>query len=281
MTLPAATEPNIHPGWKAELHLGFRVGHDRTILAENSHFGPLRVQQPLYPEGPVCHACILHPPGGVVGGDELLIDVKVEPSAHALSTTPGATKFYRTDGRKAVQRQQLQIDNATFEWFPQDTILFPGAEAELETRIELTGEARFIGWEVICLGLPTRNETFAPGTLKNKLAVYRENKPLFIDQLRVSCAKDLDSPAGLRSFPVVATFLATGVQSPPIDELRELMPENNQEQLTGFTLQHDLLIGRFLGYSTFAARNIFQTIWTKLRPAIAGRQACPPRIWST
>lgn len=280
MTVSPIPAENSTGGWQGRLCLGFVVRDSTTILAENSHHGPLRVQLPLYPEGGVCHTCILHPPGGLVGGDRLELHLAAGEGAHALLTTPGATKFYRSAGLPAVQHQYLTVRGGTLEWFPQDTILFPGAEAEITTEIRLEGEAVFIGWEVLCLGLPTRNERFSHGRLRNRLALYRDGRPLFLERLNVSGEDDLASPAGLRNWPVTATFLATGVKEAYLAELRALLPQDGGS-LTGITLLDDLLVGRYLGSSTFEAREIFQNLWAGLRPLLLGRKACPPRIWST
>ncbi len=268
-------------GWQAGLRLGYTKRKDGvTILAENSHHGPLRVQQPLYPEGGVCHTCILHPPGGVVGGDRLEVRLSVEPAAHVQVTTPGATKFYRSGGRVAGQHQALLVRGGTLEWFPQDNIVFPGAEAEIVTEIRLSGEASFLGWEVLCLGLPSRGERFVSGSLTSRLALYRENRPLFLERLEVAGPEDLDSPAGLRGLPVTATMLATGVGEEHLPGLAERLPAQGQT-LAAMTLMDDLLVVRYLGSSTFEAREIFQDLWSRLRPQLLGRNACPPRIWST
>ena len=121
-----------------------------------SHRGPLVVQRPFLPEGPgVCHVYVLHPPGGLVGGDELTIDVEVDAGAHALVTTPAASKVYRTTGAVARQVQRLRVaGGATLEWLPQEAILYDGARAALETRVELATGARFIGIDAVCFGLP-------------------------------------------------------------------------------------------------------------------------------
>ena len=275
---PAGTADN---GWRARLKLGYETRGGKTVLAENSHSGPLQVQKPLYPEGEVCHTCILHPPGGVVGGDRLAIELSVSANGHALVTTPGATKFYRSGGEPAIQIQNLDVHGGLLEWFPQDSIIFPGARARIETNINLKGAAVFIGWEVLCLGLPTKNERFSSGTMHSSIRLYQDGRPLFIDRLGITSEKDLDSPAGLRGYPVCATLLATGVAKETIEKLRQLLPENSETFLTGMTMQNGLLVCRYLGGSTFEARSIFQSIWTGLRPSLANRDACPPRIWST
>lgn len=270
----------VTSGWQAELSLAYAVAGETTILTDNRHRGPLRVQRPLYPEGGVCHTCILHPPGGVVGGDSLRLELGVQPGAHALLTTPGATKFYRSGGRSASQRQMLAVRGGTLEWLPQETIAFPGAEAELVTEVRLEGGAQYVGWEILCLGLPTRGEAFIAGRFEGRLALYRDGRPLFIDRLRVADAGDLNSVIGLRRHPVTGCFLATGVSRDMAEELGASLTRQGGD-LTGLTLLGEVLVARYLGESGLAAREFFTELWTRLRPRLLGRNACPPRIWST
>ena len=137
------SHPDTKLGWKAALNLGFEKPQDKTVLANRSQSGPLTVQRPFYPEGDVCHLYILHPPGGVVGGDELHINVDLKKQASTLITTPGATKFYRSTrldegGKLSQQIQTLKVaDNCALEWFPQENIFFNGTHTHLSTRVEL------------------------------------------------------------------------------------------------------------------------------------------------
>ncbi len=274
-------QPKTADGWTARLDLEYAARQDRTVLVRNRHRGPLVVQRPLYPEKEVCHTCILHPPGGVVGGDRLEIAVLAGAGANALLTTPGATKFYRSGGRRAVQNQHLHIDDgAVLEWFPQDNILFPGAEAVINTRIDLAHGARFMGWEILCLGLPVNGRRFAGGSLVTRLSLHRESRPLLLERLRIVEENDLDRCAGLRSFPVTATFIATNGTADMLSPLRELVTRE-EEALYGVTLVDEVLVARYLGHSTFAAHELFMDIWSILRPEITGRGACAPRIWAT
>lgn len=75
--------PEHSPIWHAELHLGFARQSERTVLRENRHRGPLRVQKALYPEGEaICQAIVLHPPSGIAGGDHLAIWAEVGVGPH-------------------------------------------------------------------------------------------------------------------------------------------------------------------------------------------------------
>jgi urease accessory protein len=170
---------NAPAGWQAELRLRFgtRADFPGTALLERRHRGPLVVQRPFHPEGDPCHVYVVHPPGGVVGGDELAIHAAVEPGAHAVVTTPAATKFYRCDARRSIQMQELRVRDATLEWLPQENIFYRGADVRTATRVHLEGESRFIGWEIACLGLPARGERFDTGRLALDLELWRSGEP--------------------------------------------------------------------------------------------------------
>ena len=273
-------------GWKAKLELGYVARETRTVLKHRSRFGPLSVQRAFYPEGEVCHSYVLHPPGGVVGGDELLIEVSVGENAKALITTPGATKFYRSLGALAKQTQHLTVEKGgCLEWLPQETIFFPEANAALETTIQLAPDARYIGWEVQCLGRPTNKETFDSGKLLFSTDLRRDGKPLYKERLLVDGKNDLAALAGLNGYPVTATLIAL----PASDEVLQLARQHCEDHMqqykadgfAGATLLNDVLVVRYLGNSTELAHRLFRNIWLSIRPLVNGLDAVPPRIWST
>ncbi len=265
-------------GWQAELELGFAPRPGRTALVHRRQRGPLAVQRPFYPEGEACHLYLLHPPGGVVGGDTLNIQAEAASGSHALVTTPGATKFYLSAGDMAYQTQSLRIqDNASLEWLPQENIFFPGAISQLKTRIELAEGARFIGWETQCLGRPVIGESFDSGLADFQLQIARDGQPLLLDRLTLTPER-LNGAAGLRGLPVSATLVATPASQADLEQVRELIADAPS---TGATLLGDLLVLRYLGDSTEQCRKLFIQAWAAIRPSIIDRAPCPPRIWST
>jgi urease accessory protein len=265
------------PGWQASLSLGFRKSPARTVLAERRHRGPLSVQRPLYPEGDLCHVYLLHPPGGVAGGDELNVQARVEPGAQALVTTPGATKFYRSAGPVASLTQELRVQDGTLEWLPQENIFFPGAVAEIHTRVILEGAGLFIGWEINCLGRTVLKERFEPGRALFHFSLYRQGRPILLERLNLNGAETLDGPAGLRGQPVIGTLVATLEDGSSLDGLRDSLSGDE----LALTWVDGLLVARYLGDSTERARNCFVALWQRLRPVVIGRPPCAPRIWNT
>lgn len=240
----------------------------------------MSVQRAFYPEADLCHVYLLHPPGGVVGGDSLDIHVDVAANAKALITTPGAGKFYRSSGATALQQQSLKVCAGSLEWLPQENILFPGAEVALSTEIRLDNQARFIGWEINCLGRPAINERFDHGQAVFKFALWRDGRPLLLERQSISGETSLNGSAGLRGYPVVAALYATLDEPAIIDKVRAGISEE-EHCLLGITHTEGVLIARYLGDSTEQARACFKRIWKDLRPTVLNRPACEPRVWNT
>ncbi len=153
--------------WHAQLDLGLVKTDRGTVLRRCSHKGPLYVQKPFYPEGrELAHLYLLHPPGGMVSGDDLRISVTTEENAQALITTPGAGRVYRARPDRRLQKQHIQLNveaNSTLEWLPLENIIFPDASTDLSMDIQLAEGASVIAWEITCFGLPASGEAFDSG----------------------------------------------------------------------------------------------------------------------
>lgn len=266
--------------WHARLELGFSRSGSRTVLARRRHVGPLIVQRPFYPEGGICHVYLVHPPGGIVGGDALELQVQVDPAAHALLTTPAATRFYRAGPHpRATLTQRLHVQDAALEWLPQETIVFDGARAHGTTCVQLQGDARFIGWEITCLGRPASGEHFATGELRQDFLLYRGDRPLLLDRLRLQGdSAALQAPWGLQGAQAMGTLLmypATGVDLAP---LRALTSPDARHALS---IVDDVLVCRALAGQAESVKRLFTAIWQQLRPALLGSDGVAPRIWAT
>jgi urease accessory protein len=264
----------VAQSWKAHLALGFENRGGRTVLAQRRHDGPLVVQKALYPEGDaVCHAIVVHPPAGIAGGDELELNARAGAGAHALLTTPGAGKWYRSAGPWASQKLRFEVTGA-MEWLPQETIVFDGAMAQLETEVLLQEDARYLGWEILCLGRTGSGERFGKGEIRLSTRLYRDGKLLWLERGRIEGGGALlDSPAGLQGKPVCATLVAA---CPMVD-----LAACREIESLAVTQLPGVLVARYLGDSSQQAKNLFARLWTVLRPALFGREAQMPRIWST
>lgn len=278
---PAAGEPPGR-GWQAALELGFEARAGRTALMRNRHVGPLLVQRPFYPEGPVCHVYVLHPPGGMVHGDELDLGVEATAGAQALITTPAASKIYRSAGREALARQQIRVaPGASLEWLPQESIVFDGARVTLVTRVDLAAGGRFAGWEMVCLGRPASGETFTTGRVRQRFEIWQGARPLVVERgLYDGGGAMLEAAWGLRGFPVTGTFMAAPAGPDEIAGVRDACRPGPGECFAA-TLMNGVLVCRYLGHEAQAGRRLFAAAWAALRPGLLGRPALAPRIWAT
>jgi urease accessory protein len=272
---PSAVTPE---GWNAELELRFAPGHGKTIIAQRRHVGPLVVQRPFYPEGPVCHVYLLHPPGGVVAGDTLGIDIDVASGSAALVTTPAAGKFYRSAGGLARQTVSLRVaSGASLEWLPQETIFYQGARARSRVAIELEAGARFVGWDVAALGRPASGEGFASGEIELNFQIVRDLQPCYVERSLLDPTA-FTAPWGLNGHPAFGTLFATPSTAAHLEAVRELIGDQPER---GVTRIGDLLICRGRDMRADRLRSFFQQVWVRVRDDVIGHGACAPRIWAT
>lgn len=275
-----------HTPLRANLSLKFIEDSGAVRLVERDHYGPLIVQKPFYPEGyEVCHVVIVHPPGGVVGGDELKITATVGPSASAQITTPGAAKWYKANGH--VSRQQVKLSvgqGATLEWVPQETIFFDNARVAVDHEVRLEKEARYIGCEILCFGRTASGECFNGGEIRQQVTIRREEKLVWFEQVRLGGGSAaMKNPLVLAGKTVCATLIAVGENLPgsQIASMREEAGTLADGGIVGISQFKSVVVARYLGDSSETARNMMLHLWGALRPVMLGRSAIVPRMWKT
>ena len=279
-------------GWTGALSLDYRRdmlrGAPRTVLHDR-HDGPLRVLASLYPEGPsICQNVLVHPPGGLVGGDQLAIDIALGAGAHALVTTPGATRYYRSTGATATQRVQVSIaDGARLEWLPLETIAYSGCLGENLMRFELARGAEMIGWDVLALGLPASDQAFVRGRFTQ--SVEMPGRWLERGSIDALDSRLLDSPLGFAGHRVLGTaWFAAGNalvaerREALLDAARAATAGDPLQQSAGATAVHDaIVVLRVLAPRVEPALALLGRVWAAWRSAAWQLTATAPRVWRT
>jgi urease accessory protein len=283
----AAEVPASAPS-QASLRLAFARDGGTTRLVQRAHFGPLRVQKALYPEGAaLCHAVIVHPPGGVVGGDRLQIAVDTGAAAQALLTTPGAAKWYCANGRVSQQSVHLTAGaGATLEWLPQESIFYNRAAVRLQHQVCLAADAGYIGIDILCFGRTAAGETFDRGSLGQRLMIRRGGRLLWCEQGTIEAgSRAMHGALGLGGATVCATMVAVGdgLTASMVQDLRSSVASTDIGADAGFgvSLQKSVLVARYLGNSSATARHLMTSAWAQVRPVLVGRDAVTPRLWNT
>ena len=278
--------------WAASLALDYRreahAGIARTLVRDR-HDGPLRILASLYPEGDaVCHNVLVHPPGGVVGGDTLAIDIDVGAGAHALVTSAGATRFYRSVGEPATQTVRARVaDGARLEWLPLETIAYSGCEVENRATFDLAPTAQAIGWDVLALGLPASDAGFERGRYLQHL----ELPGRWIERGVIAAAdrRLLDSPLGWAGQRVLGTlWIANGgaFEAALVERLIEAAHATVQVHTlaasAGATSTHTgIVVLRALGPRVEPVMQLLSTVWVHWREIAWNLPACVPRVWRT
>lgn len=274
--------------WHAKLDIDYQVESARTV-ARHQHTGPLRVLQSLYPEGDaICHNVLVHPPGGLVGGDTLDISVNASGNAHGLITTPGATRFYRSAGELAVQQTRITLqDQARLEWLPLEAIAYNHCLAENHLTLNLAPKAEFMAWDVTALGLPGASLPFEHGSFLQHLEV----PGVWLERGRIDAtdARLMHGPLGLAGMRCMASlFFVTGE---PLDRnRREAGLELARDLIAAHPLGHtagatcpnpQVMVVRVLSPLVEPAVNLLRQVWFAWRTHFWQLEGVMPRIWAT
>ena len=273
--------------WHARLSLDYGVEHGRCV-ARFEHDGPLRILQALYPEGDgVCHNVLVHPPGGLVGGDTLEIAIRARAGAHGLVTTPGASRFYRSQAGPAVQHTRIRLgEGARLEWLPLEAICYSGCNAENRLGMDLAPGAELMGWDVAALGLPESHQPFDDGTLLQHL----ELDGAWLERGRIAAADTrlMDGPLGLAGHRCIATlFLAAGSELPKprrdqaLELARAVIEGHALAPTAGATAPGSrVVVVRVLAPLVEPALELLKAIRDAWRPALWELPATRPRGWA-
>lgn len=274
--------------WHARLDLAYHHDHGRS-LARFRHEGPLRILQSLYPEGDaICHNVLVHPPGGLVGGDTLEIAVDAAAGSHGLVTTPGASRFYRSDGEQALQRTRLQVAaGARLEWLPLEALCYSGCQAENRLQMHVEPGGELIGWDITALGLPLAGQPFLAGRFQQHI----ELAGVWLERGRIDAADTrlLQSPLGLAGqqcmaslFCVVGEAWSRARRDRLLDLARDALDGHLLAASAGATSPNaQVVVLRVLAPLVEPASQLLRSVWARWRRELWGLSATPPRIWST
>jgi len=281
--------------WLARLDLDFHVArpvitapatadvgaYSQTNL-KRRHLGPLRIQKALYPEGlALCHAIVVHPPGGIAGGDRLEVLLQSQALSQGLVTTPSAAKWYGTDG-VVPARQKIEIAlDGQLEWLPQETIVFDRALVESEITIKAGAAGAMLGWDHLIFGRHASGESFKTGRFAQSLRIHICDSLVWHDRLVLKGEDALfDSPIGLRGHYAFATLWAILAEPEVWTEVRLESLRTHCPAASWTVLHPRLLVGRLL-VEPLKLKGSLEHAWRQLRPIVLKRPALNPRLWAT
>lgn len=279
------SEPSIFKeGWKGFLSFSFVHNGKRTVVKDKKHYGPLVLQRPYYQEFDRPSVLVIHPPGGIVGGDTLELNIKMQDGSKGLVSTPAATKFYRSKERIAKQIQKIEMSSECgLEWLPQETLFFDKSVSENVLRFTLDDRKnKLIAWDIVGLGRPASGEGFDNGSLAQSLELIIDGSLVFVDRLKIDGnSLVLQSKAGLDGHMLSATalFYCNDIQA--MQELKTSLQAQSWALQVGISQMDSLVVLRVLGHELDAVKTVLYEAWKMARPLVMGVPVIRPRIWNT
>lgn len=263
-------------GRDGSLSLRFERRGAATVLAACRFTLPLQVLAPLALDGPSLVVSMLNPTGSVLGGDHLRVDARAEPGAHAVLTTPSATRVHRADGPVAVQEVDLAVGTeAVLEWVPDHTIPHPGAAYRQRLRAHVAAGATLIVVDAFATGRVARGEQFRFRLLESTLSVTDDLGWLVHDRFLLTGEAGWAGLGFCEGAPYLATIVA--VTSCPVaivgraaTDALSVVP--GVRGGVGVLPRRGILV-RCLADSAPALGDAVHAVWTALRTTALGAAA--------
>lgn len=263
----------------AEVRLTTRDG--KTDLADLRQVSPLRVLFPTAASGDPLTAALVTTSGGLVGGDSLAFDLRVEDGASGLFVAQAAEKIYRSSGADGRIDVRLSVGrDGWLEYLPQETILFDNARLRRCTDVDVAQGGRLLAGEMLVFGRTARGERMNHGLIRDAWTIRRNGRMVWSDALHLDgdIAGRLDDGAGFDGCHAMATLALVVDDPPPFLTILRACPDHSQVRF-GATIVNGILIARWLSADAQTLRRSFGYAWGELRAAAGSCPKTLPRLW--
>lgn len=254
-------------------------------LAELWHHDPMRVLMPTPIDDVLPHVVLLNTAGGLVGGDSLEVEIRVDARARALVTGQAAEKVYRSDGPEVTITNHLAVgEDGWLEWMPQEAILFDRARLRRRLSIDLAAGARCIAGEMIVFGRAAHGETIAGGLLRDRWEIRAGGRLLWAESLQLDemNAAALRTPFAFDGARAVATLVHAGPDAATLlAPVRAALEAGSGDAEAGMaaTCLGGILLIRGVAADPRTLRRGMAACWRLLRAQAGGLPPLLPRLW--
>ncbi len=174
MTSPVVNAPVLESvGRRGALNYEFERQGSRTVLTRSSCSSPWHHFPPSYLDDDGCaYTWLVNPSGGLVGGDHVSVEARLNAGTHVLMTSLSANRVYRSLSEPAVQEVRLSVGpDARLEWVPEVTIPFAGSRFRQSIHVDLAPSATVVLWDAMASGRVAMRERWAFTSLENKIYI--------------------------------------------------------------------------------------------------------------
>ena len=281
--------------WHGSCCLQFHKAASRTQY-QGGCISPLKLLRAEHGNDGRCEIPIIHTAGGLVGGDQLNLDLTLNNESRSLITSVAAQKVYGTVGRSRINPKGLWTNqkvlcnlqnNSDLEWLPQEIILYANALFEQKMTVKLTFNSSFLGAEIVRLGRTASKETLQEGCFRSGISLQRIDKTTtkweLVDRLEFQ-GDSLQDNHGLACEPVFGSLIWAAPRYIKHADIKTLIEECREDR-TG--LEGNMrcgaldngLVARYTGRSSREARFWFCRIWERTRLLRGLTKPRIPRVW--
>ncbi|HLY09949.1 MAG TPA: urease accessory protein UreD [Planctomycetota bacterium] len=219
---------------------------------------------------------VLNPTGGVLQGDVLEADIRVEPGAHAIVTTPSSTKIHRMDRHHAESRTRLAVEKgAILEYVPEPVIPFGGSRFLEDLSIDVASGGKVLAWEILAPGRQARGEVFAYDYLGLRLRVSEGGRVVLRERADL---KPKEEPFGSLGMGDLAHYGVLMVLGGDPDQVTGILRESLGEDRAGVSrLPGTGVLLKMLAFEGREIESAFRGVRERVLSILAGRPATPLR----
>ncbi|PIB24247.1 hypothetical protein BFP76_03215 [Amylibacter kogurei] len=269
--LDQTTSPNMQRA-KGRAHLGFVARAGKTTLMDLHQSGCVKAMLPRN-HAPVMDGVLINTAGGVTGGDQLQYSATLGDDTTLCLTTQTAERIYQSSSGHGTIKTDFSVGaNATFDWIPQETILFNQSALKRNMTVTMDASSSVMLMESIVLGRRAMGETLNSCFLSDQWRVMRSGKMAYADALRISDPNALNTPATLGGNRAFTTLVYI---APDAEARRNQMQQmlNFDDVKTGVSAWNGCLVTRFIARDAQPLRKALIATLTQFRNAPL------PRVW--
>src|SRR6185295_2341052 len=195
------------------LVLEYKRERNRTICTHSFARSPWHHVPPMYLDDTgAAYTFLLNPAGGLVGGDEVAVAVKVQPGAHVVISSPSANRVYRSSAAPGVQTVDVHVgSDAILEWVPEVTIPFAGSRFRQVIRAQVDNGGVLLVWDSIASGRIARGERWAFALMENEINLKVGSGSSLVERVRIAPKSDDDARLA-EAWDYLASFYLVGDQ---------------------------------------------------------------------
>lgn len=248
----------------------------KTYLARQFYDLPLQVLPPYYQDDDgTAFVYLLNPTGGVLQGDRLLTEIKVEKDARALITTPSANKLYKMEDDHAEILNEIHVEEGgVLEFIPEYNIPYAKSSTYQESIFHIHDDSILFTWDMVIPGRVDLGEYFDYDLYSSKIKIYVNGKLKAYEFAKLTPIDGTINGVGMmEGHGIYSTIIIYGKELPEdlLTEIQRKM-EATKGIKGGISLIEDSMVCiKILGQQVTETWETMMSIWATMRKALLNK----------